>query len=275
LIRYFSSLLIIIFVILREIYPTVFEIPQFRLDLFSVILLGIVLIMLFYQWIIVKPYRWIMAIKANTLIKLFIIVLCILIIFAKMFYKEINFDNTSLYLFIITVVVIILPDIKNFLLRIRKFKKGDFELELGEEISQFKEMVEKAEEALEDNSAPKASYAKYNDEIVNRLSGAVNDPRGTLLVIAAEIENRIRDLSNQAGIVVGERYIPSKRLIAELERREVISKEIYPLFDDFWMIRNKVAHGRAYELSSSRLYEVADLGIKLFSLLPTSVIKDQ
>lgn len=275
MIRYILSILIFLIAIIKMIYPTVFIIPQIDLDRASIILLAISIILLFYKWIFLRPLALVrkIKVKSNTLIKIFIVLLCISIIFLKMIVKDISFDNTSLYLLIIVVVVIILPDIKDFLLRIRKFKKGDFELELGETITQFKEKVEEAEETIEENPAPKADYTKFDDDIVNKLASAANNPRGTLLVIAAEIEQRIRHLASEADIVVGDRHIPSTKLLIELEKREVISRNIYPLFKEFWNIRNKVAHGHSDKIIDSRLYEFAELGVRLLSLLPTSVKK--
>ena len=157
------------------------------------------------------------------------------------------------------------------LLRIRKVKKGDFELEVGEAISELADKTSRVEDSVEEVTSPNTRYSGISDEITRRIADAASDPRGAFLVLAIEIEGRIRQLANQLNIVEANRIIPLIRVLEILTERGFIGREVISIFRDFWAIRNRVAHGVHYELERGRLYELVDLGMRILRLLPSDI----
>ena len=47
----------------------------------------------------------------------------------------------------------------------------------------------------------------------------------------------------------------------------LVSAEILPAFQDFWSIRNSVAHGRALEVSDASVLSLVSLGTELLKVV--------
>jgi len=199
---------------------------------------------------------------------------CLSLIVLRMVRPSLAFDQLSLELLIVAILVLLLPNIQDLLSRIRKFKKGDIELEFGEQISALIGETREVERAIEENPQPGEEYSGVPREATQRLAEAASDPRGALLVIGVEIESRIRDLARQVGMAKTQAGLPITRLVRMLAREGAIREEAVPVLMDFWAMRNRVAHQAHYQIEPGRLYELAELGLTILRLLPIALTKN-
>ncbi|WP_415345026.1 hypothetical protein [Clostridium perfringens] len=137
------------------------------------------------------------------------------------------------------------------------------------------ELVNKAEEAEkkinEENINSKVEYSGLDDATISNISQAINDPRGAIMIIAVEIEKKIRNLATSEGIQC--RTLSINKMLIELETRGVLDIEVVDLFREFWKVRNTVVHGRT-DLDNESLYEIAEIGIKILKLIPTKILNN-
>ncbi|MEK4853889.1 hypothetical protein NST04_28900 [Paenibacillus sp. FSL H7-0756] len=266
------SIFLIIVAILWIMWPDLLILFSKKFDIYSTLLIVFALLIFFFE-ALKKQFKSAKAIKKSTWNKGILLLLCFSIIILRMFFKDLNFDNTSLYILIFIGVIILIPDLKDLLLRIRKVKKGDFELEIGEALSELKEDVNKVEEKLETDPAPKANYSNDPPDMMKYIIELANEPRALILITSAEIEKRIRNLGFEADVEKNDDKMPVFMLMKRLFNYGVIPEELIPLYRNFQKIRNLVAHGKGEEISNAELYEVSELGIRILSLIPTHVVR--
>lgn len=203
----------------------------------------------------------------------FIFLLCALIIVVRVLWGNIRFDQTSLWIFIIAVIVILIPDIGDLVARIRKVKKGDFEIEFESRIAQLALNTEKAEEEAQETEIGEYLSEYSPLELRGRISEITRDPRAGLVALAAEIEAALSILAERYNLRGKGKRIPNRYIITELARRGVVPKDLPVLFNDFWSIRNQAVHSITFQPSDQSLYEILDLGTRILRLL--SIVQSQ
>lgn len=200
-----------------------------------------------------------------------VIIACFLVIGIRAVFPDIRFDSVSLWLFSITVVVWLLPDLPEFLSRIKRFKKGDLEIEFESQVSELARKTEKVEDEVEKEIEATASneiqYEGLSPETKSILSKSADHPRTALITLAVEIETELRNIAEQNDISGYQRIFSPSRLVQELVNRKVLTANVQALFKDFWTIRNQAVHGSTFEVSQDKLYELVDLGIRLLKIL--------
>ena len=206
--------------------------------------------------------------KARNIRSRFIVpILCLLIIVIRIIWDNIKFDETSLWLFIIAVIVILIPDIGDLFSRIKKFRKGDVEIEFETRIAQLALNTEKAEETAEDITGAEYLSEFSPLELRERLADVTRDPRAGLIALAVEIEAALAILSAQYGLRDKGQRVSVHHTVSELSRRGVLPKEIPSLLRDFWTIRNEAVHSISFQPSEKSLYEILDLGVRILRIL--------
>jgi hypothetical protein len=200
-----------------------------------------------------------------------VIIVCFLIIGIRAVFPDILFDTISLWLFLITVVVWLLPDFPEFLSRIKRFKKGDIEIEFESRVSELAKKTEEIEEEVEKETEIIASneiqYEGLSAETKSILSKSAAHPRTALITLAVEIETELRNISEQNDISGYQKILNPSRLVQELVNRKILTTNVQALFKDFWTIRNQAVHGSNFEVSQDKLYELVELGIRLLKIL--------
>lgn len=167
-------------------------------------------------------------------------------------------------------LVVLIPDFGGLVSRIKRFKKGDLEVEFEEKVSQLNEAIEKAEfqdEKSEDSEDKEEVTDSGLDARIQRIIDKVSDPRGALIVMAIEIEDAIQDLARSKGIAKVNRYNSPVRIMNELVDRSLIDSSVMAPFKDFWSIRNHAAHSAKFRIDDSQLYELVDIGIRVLKLI--------
>ncbi len=199
-----------------------------------------------------------------------IFIIAILLIIVRIIFPEIKFDNISLYLFIVAVVSVLIPNIGETIERVKKLKKGDFEIEFSEQLANLNRETEKVEEQIANQIDKKVNIVDDKlDKKIEKIIENMNNSRGALITLSVEIEASIRNL--------GEKYqlprsmtMNTVRTISELSKRNYISEEVFFLFKDFWAIRNRAAHDVEFDLHEFQQYNIIDIGIRILKLLSIS-----
>ncbi len=124
-----------------------------------------------------------------------IVLLCLALIIARYFYPTIQLDSTTVWLVAIASIAALLPELSSLAPYIKRLKIGDTEIELKEEIAKLGSEVEKAQVSESRKPARTKSQKQRNkkssantQEIIEK---ALANPRGTLLVISAAIEQEL------------------------------------------------------------------------------------
>ncbi|ATD48258.1 hypothetical protein QTH30_12705 [Clostridium perfringens] len=273
IIRISCTIMILIVAMVRIYKPNLFKFLMLdRVDTISLGLIGIAMIILFYPKIYSIGARISKKINYIDHIRILIVCICFVLAIVNIFFKEINIDKTSIYLIIIGSVVLMIPDFKDFICSIKKFKKGDLEFEFDNKVNELVNKAEEAEKKInEENINSKVEYSGLDDATISNISQAINDPRGAIMIIAVEIEKKIRNLATSEGIQC--RTLSINKMLIELETRGVLDIEVVDLFREFWKVRNTVVHGRT-DLDNESLYEIAEIGIKILKLIPTKILNN-
>lgn len=201
--------------------------------------------------------------KVPYLIAIFIF----LIIIARIIWPNINYDNTSFYLTLLIVILTVFPNIGEILSRIKRFKKGDLEIEIERSLNNLTENTEKAEEEIEKLEIPEYEFALKSDETKKRIFEYSKDPRGGLIAIAVEIESMISELVKYYKLSVNTKHMSPIRAIDLLIKKGFVPSQLNSLIRDFWVIRNQIVHRSEFRLTNQQLYRLLDLGMRIVDLL--------
>lgn len=201
--------------------------------------------------------------RLYSLVRLLVAAVFIGLVIARMVYPDLRFDQLSFQLLVVAAIVVLLPDIKDVLSRVRKIKKGDWEIELDDAISQLKQKAEEVKKSL-----PSKKNAK-NDLVVETFTDYISkadSARSALLLIASDIEKQLRKLAQKVKIE-GATTHSARLLVAELVYQNKVQPELVPLFEDFWSIRSRVMRHTEYELEYEALSDVLGAAIEISRLV--------
>lgn len=205
--------------------------------------------------------------------KFFIILICLGIIIIRMIYPDLNFDWISLSLVLVIALLTFSSDMEDYTKRIKKLKLGDIEIELGERI---KKLAEKTDKTLENksekiNSSPNVSghpwLKKKKENSRTEIYKVIDKPEAALILIAIEIEKELRAIYSKANFQDEKMPTYSKKLIHLLHKQKIVDAETLNVFEQFWMLRNKIIHGHAANISEKKKLEMVEIGLKLLQLL--------
>ncbi|OGD17399.1 hypothetical protein A2V47_00310 [Candidatus Atribacteria bacterium RBG_19FT_COMBO_35_14] len=197
---------------------------------------------------------------------LIVIFICLIII-ARIVWPNINYDDTSFYLTLLAVIIFVIPNIGELFSRIKRLKKGDFEIELESKLDSLTEKTEKAEEDIEKLEIEEFEFKSKPDEIRKRIIEYTKDPRGGLISIAIEINSMISKLATYYQLFKNVKHISPIRTIDVLTNRGLVPNELQSLIRDFWIVRNQAVHSSEFQLTNQQLYRLLDLGIRILDLL--------
>lgn len=197
-----------------------------------------------------------------------------LIIIARLVWPNINYDDISFYLTLLIVILLVFPNIGEILSRIRRFKKGDLEIEIESSLNNLTEKTEEAEEEIEKLEIPEYDFELKSEETKKRILEYAKDPRGGLIAIAVEIESMISKLVKYYKLSINAKHISPISAIDILVKKGFVPSTVNSLIRDFWVIRNQVVHHSEFQFTNQRLYRLLDLGIRILDLLSYRKPKD-
>jgi hypothetical protein len=181
-----------------------------------------------------------------------------------MFFPTILFDQISLWLLIVAVILILVPNVADLVDRVRKIKKGDLEVEFDKKLDELQQQTKEAEDRV--GARSNIDFVGIPEDVKERIQNSLVEPRGALISLAVEIESRLKELAEQHKIT-NRGYFAPRKTIQELTFRNLISPEIEPVFIDFWEIRNNAVHARGFVPEPSKLFELAELGLRVLRFL--------
>jgi hypothetical protein len=248
-IRWAVVALCLALLIIRQVKPDLFNVLKtVKLDTFSFILLATA------SFSLIQPHLiyWLRYISRVN--KRWILVsVCLALVVARIIFPNAQIDIHSIWLIGIAALLFILPDLKSVAPYIKKIRVGDTELELKESIENLEKEVERAQDAVAKEKEASVS-GSVSSEIEKVLEESGKDPKAALLLLSAKIEQQLRDRLEESGISTN-RVFPASRYVEIGVREGIFPKDFFPAFRDFWSVRNRVAHGAAFDIDDAYILQ--------------------
>lgn len=261
--NYIEAIIFFIGAIITIVKPNLLIMVFNKLGLTSIILIFMGVFLIFYKYIleiVEKIYK-------KLSIRIVLSFMCIILVILKMFNSELEIDNTSIYLVIISIAIIVIPDLNKVIERVTKVKTGEVELEFT--IKSLSEEVEKVEQEV-DKTNDRIRYDGIDKETSDRFELISSEPKLLIVAIGMEIEIRLRKILNET---YGDSYSKSsiERMLREIPRTGILNDNQIGVYREFRYIRNKIAHGDDKDINEEKLYEFADLGLRVLKTIPTEI----
>lgn len=206
-------------------------------------------------------WTWLRGVRQQTVIA----AICIVIVFARFVVPTLTFDQYSVYLILIAMLCILIPDLAKLIARIRKIKIGDKEIDLGEEIDRVAEKADKIEEEVATPGSDQ--FERGEPGPPPHIERYLRDPRGGLIAIAVDIEERVQKLVQMQNPIDSRRYISPMQGVEYLATQGLVSEELPMLMRDFWTVRNRAVHTSRIQVTEQDILRLVDLGVRILELL--------
>lgn len=262
--NYIGAIIFFIGAILAIIKPTLLISVLSKLNVTSIILIFMGVFLIFYKYI----FEIVKNLYKKLTIRIALSFICIILVILKMFNSELEIDNTSIYLVIVSIAIIVIPDLNQVIGRVSKVKTGELELEFT--IKSLSEDIEKVEQEV-DNDDDRIRYDGIDKETSDRFELISSDPKLLIVAIGMEIEIRLRKILNET---YGETYSRAsvERMLKDITKTGILNNNQIGIYREFKIIRNKIVHGDDMnDISNENLYEFADLGIRVLKTIPTKI----
>lgn len=176
---------------------------------------------------------------------------------------DLNIDNTTLALVAIAGAILLLPSVATLMRYVKRGKFLGVEVDFREDIQTLYRDVKATAAAVEDAALARPETASDVDAIVNQAS---NDPRAALLLLSARLERLVAARLREANV----EDQPFRGLAARVElgvRRGIFPRQALAAVRDFAAIRNRIAHGEAFDVPDSTVLSVISLGVEMLKYL--------
>lgn len=193
-------------------------------------------------------------------------VLCLLLAVIRIFKPDAVIDGNTVWLLVIAVVVIIGPDLKVLIPFIKRIKIGDTEIELAAQAAKISKEIEKVKDEVgiqENWEIPD----RTTDQVKQVLLDAKTDPRAAFLLLASRIEEVVRSRLQEADIPQARQFTSLPRLVEYGVERQIFPQQTISIFKDFWFVRNKVAHGQAFDFDEDTILSLISVGTDILELI--------
>lgn len=203
--------------------------------------------------------------------RIVIILVCLILVVLGLAFPAIELTDNIIWLIGIAALMYVLPEIKSLthLLKfIKRLKIGAAELELRESIKDLEKVVERVQETEDLDLTRKSDVIPEIEMILEESS---KDPRAALLLLSAKIEQQLKHRLREAGIHT-KKYISMVNQVKLGVEQQIFPPSFLPAFMDFWAIRNKVAHGAAFDVDDAYIFSLISLGTKLLEIASTSKV---
>lgn len=167
---------------------------------------------------------------------------------------------------VLIIVIMFKKEIASLIKRLRRGKLFGQELELDNEIKEFKKVTNKASESIvEDKSIKKNANIKTNnsDEI---LKQSVDDPILGVVMLSREVEKELLNIAASSGILKDVQNKSIAYSFQVLVERKQLAESILKSVKIFWDLRNKIVHGKEIE-DEKQIIRVLDIGTNLLDTL--------
>jgi hypothetical protein len=264
--RWLIILVSLVLLVIKLFFPNLFLwLLNLRFDTVSIIL--IVIIGLAF----VQPYLSTLAHYIDRIHKRSVIIaICLILVPLKLISPKLEIDIYIVWLIGIAAFLFVLPDLKSLTPFIKRIRIGDTELELKESIGSLEKEVEKAQDAAERESEDvDSARTSVSSDIEKVLEESGRDPRAAFLLLSSKIEEQLRLRLEEAGKTPLRTY-PAIRYVEMGINLGIFPQDFLPAFRDFWSVRNRVAHGAAFNVEDSYILSLISLGTQLLRIASTS-----
>ncbi|MCQ8894991.1 hypothetical protein NQT62_00885 [Limnobacter humi] len=206
-------------------------------------------------------WQWLQTVKPQHAIAAF----CVAIVIGRFVYPSLVYDSSSRDLILIAMLCILVPDLAKLISRVNKVKIGDKEIELAEALDDLAKKTEEAEEQL--SKSEDGGFKRATPEASPNIDKYLRDPRGGLIAVAVDIEERVQTILTQNNLDTSRGYMSPMHAAELLARRGIVVRELPILMKDFWVVRNRAFHSSNVKLSEQDVYRLVDLGVRILELL--------
>lgn len=264
--RWLIILVSLIFLVIKSFFPgLLLWLQSLHFDTVSIILVVIISLAL------IQPYLGTLSQFMDRIHKRSVIIaICLILVLLKLIFPKLEIDIYIIWLIGIAALLFILPDLRSLTPYIKRIRIGDTELELKESIGSLEKEVEKAQDAAERESEDvDTARASVSSDIEKILEESGRDPRAAFLLLSSKIEEQLRLRLEEAGKTPIRTYSASRYVEMGIQLG-IFPQEFLPAFRDFWSVRNRVAHGAAFDVEDSYILSLISLGTQLLKIASTS-----
>lgn len=193
-------------------------------------------------------------------------VVCLSLAVIRILKPDAIIDGNTVWLLVIAVVVMIGPDLKVLIPFIKRIKIGDTEIELAAQAAKISKEIEKVKDEVgiqENWEIPD----RTTDQVKQVLQDAKTDPRAAFLLLASRIEEVVRSRLQEADIPQARQFTSLPRLVEYGVERQIFPQQTISIFKDFWFVRNKVAHGQAFDFDEDTILSLISVGTDILELI--------
>jgi hypothetical protein len=180
---------------------------------------------------------------------------------ARVLLPDLNIDLVTLGLVAVAGAALLLPSVSTMLRHIRRFRVAGVELEFRDDIREVSREVDSARASVV--GSPFARKETEQD-VADLAIEATRDPRAALLLVSAQLERAVRDRLEAAGIEA--RYGLASSVEAGVQA-ELFDPALLSAVRDFTALRNRIAHGEAFEVPDATVLSMVSLGTDLLKIV--------
>ncbi len=273
IVRYLISLLFVVLLITKQMYPDFYNtLPYVQIDTFSIVVFVLLILTVLFPYVnnTYGRLRYYTSNISKKINKRWVgIITCLFLISIKIFSSNTQIDTNTIWLVAILALLFVLPEITSIFPYIKRVKVGELELEL---LQQVKKEVDKADQAVAEKLStgiPKESFQRASNEVEQVLQESSKNPKAALLLLSSKIEEQLRNRLEEAGIASSRGYSISRSLELGVQK-DIFPREFLTAFRDFWNVRNRVAHGAAFDVDDDYILSLIDLGTRLLKIASTA-----
>ena len=201
-----------------------------------------------------------------------VVLVCVALVAAHVQWPTLAIDWITVSLVGISLIAIMLPSLtslrplaRTVLPYVRKVKVAGIEIEISEEIRKLFEDVEEATEALADRRLlPSEAYETAHAEVIEVLK---TDARAALMVLAARIEQFMSIRLAQHGLREHGEQLTMRQMLSSGIKKGIFSREIVKPIEEFWDLRNRIAHGAAFDVELATVQSLVSVGLDVLKLV--------
>ncbi|HEX6485022.1 MAG TPA: hypothetical protein VF043_39770 [Ktedonobacteraceae bacterium] len=147
-------------------------------------------------------------------------------------------------------------------------------VELKKDVKGVVKEVERAQDAIVQEQPELEITKAVSTDIDEVLHVATVSPRAALLLLSAKIEGQMRSRLQEIGYQPATNYALSLHAIDAAVAAGLIPKETASAFRDFMAVRNKVAHGAAFDVDEGTILSLVSIGIELLKVISAKKRKE-
>ena len=200
--------------------------------------------------------------------RLLIVVVSIAFILDRQIWHKIQFDAVTIWLVVSIAIFLLFPNPQIIFPYVKRIKLWEVEIELKEQIRELEKEVVKAQDASANEAVP-GTPGHIPSEVEEVLSESGKNPRAALLLLSTKIESEIKERLKDAGVTLSRRYATASQAVETGAKAGIFTHEFASAFRDFWTVRNRIAHGEAFDVNDNTVFSLISLGIELLKVIST------